>query len=144
MTENIDLAVQIARLEILVDEMMSSMVSALMLAPKDGPAYKILDEAIASTRQAWQRSNTRAPLIRQISEAPKDRVILVEDRERTAEDQPCWVAARWIDCKPSPGNDGWAGWIYDDPLLADADPLGPRPLFWLDAPPPPKHLSESD
>lgn len=34
--------------------------------------------------------------------------------------------------------DEWSGWIYDDDMLTDCNPLGPRPSHWMPLPPPPE------
>ena len=62
-----------------------------------------------------------------IETAPKDRTILVND---TVLDTP-WCAAKWLD------GEEWSGWIYDDDLLLDSEPTGPKPTHWFDVPEPP-------
>ncbi len=64
-----------------------------------------------------------------ISSAPKNgEVVLVND---TNHDMPPWAAAKWL---VSPE---WSGWVYDDDLLSDYLPLGPRPTHWIAIPPVP-------
>jgi len=61
-----------------------------------------------------------------ISTAPKDRTVLVND---TTGLHGQWVAAHWMQ------GDEWCGWIYDDDLALDSTPCGPEPTHWLDVPP---------
>lgn len=58
-----------------------------------------------------------------IDTAPKDgTVILVDD---TNGDGSPWAAAKWV------GGEEWSGWIYDDEVMNDSQPLGPNPTRWL-------------
>lgn len=63
-----------------------------------------------------------------IETAPKDgSVILVND---TTGATP-WAAAKWLQ------GEQWSGWIYDDELALDNNPVGPLPTVWLQLPPMP-------
>jgi hypothetical protein len=64
-----------------------------------------------------------------IETAPKDRPVCVNDTVLT--DQK-WVASHWLDC------DEWDGWVYEDDILTDVNPMGPEPTHWIDIPEPPK------
>jgi len=59
-----------------------------------------------------------------IGTAAKDgTVCLVNDTTGTTR----WCAAKWLD------DEQWQGWIYDDELLNDSNPVGPQPTVWLPA-----------
>lgn len=64
-----------------------------------------------------------------IDQAPKDRTLLVNDT--TWNDGAQWVAAHWLEGLE------WQGWVYDDDLLNDTNPLGPQPTHYLQVAPVP-------
>jgi hypothetical protein len=66
-----------------------------------------------------------------IETAPKDgRIILVNDT--VLEECAPFVAARWMSIPE------WSGWVYDDDVMTDHNPMGPQPSHWFDVPEPPK------
>lgn len=87
---------------------------------EDGNGEPLQDDADAAI--AWIQSAQairRAP----ISTAPKDgAVVLVNDTSGNAP----WAAAKWV------SSPEWSGWVYDDELLNDANPLGPQPTIWYE------------
>lgn len=79
-----------------------------------------LDAALQAAASAQSPAMRWSP----IDTAPQDgRVILVDDN---GDGGTPWVAAKWL-----PG-DEWSGWIYDDDVMNDCQPLGPRPTRWLE------------
>lgn len=59
-----------------------------------------------------------------IETAPKDgSVILVDDN---AGGSAPWAAAKWL------AGEEWSGWIYEDDVMNDNQPLGPNPTRWLE------------
>lgn len=64
-----------------------------------------------------------------IESAPKDaeRVLVNDTNSGVAP----WVAATWLECQ------GFSGWVYEDEVLQDCYPLGPKPTHWYNLPPPP-------
>lgn len=67
-----------------------------------------------------------APAIRwsPIETAPKDgSVILVDDN---AGGSAPWAAAKFL------AGEEWSGWIYEDDVMNDNQPLGPNPTRWLE------------
>lgn len=87
---------------------------------EDGNGEPLQDDAEAAL--AWIQA---AQVIRRtpIATAPQDgRVILVNDTTGST----AWAAAKWI------SSPEWSGWVYDDELLNDANPLGPQPTFWYE------------
>lgn len=87
---------------------------------EDGNGEPLQDDADAAL--AWIQSAQairRAP----ISTAPRDgSVVLVNDTNGNAP----WAAAKWV------SSPEWSGWVYDDELLNDANPLGPQPTIWYE------------
>lgn len=77
----------------------------------------------------WLSENPKqeAPMWWQpIETAPKDgTIVLVND---TTESCTPWVAASYLN------GDEWDGWVYDDAISQDANPLGPQPTHWIQLP----------
>jgi hypothetical protein len=64
-----------------------------------------------------------------IESAPKDgKIILVNDTTVNGGETAPWVAAVWED-------DGtWSGWQYAEVMIAECNPDGPKPTFWMGIP----------
>jgi len=93
-----------------------------------------LVQAIAKAVHAVQAAQPVAPAARSgwqpIETAPRDgSMVLVND---TTPGWTPWVAAHYLD------GDEWQGWVYDDSVGADNNPLGPRPTHWMPLPAAPK------
>ena len=65
------------------------------------------------------------PKWKPIEQAPKDKVILVND---TVSESP-WAAAKWLE------GEHWSGWVYDDDLMQESYPAGPEPTAFYELPP---------
>lgn len=64
-----------------------------------------------------------------IESAKKDgSIILVDDANAVDGEFAPWAAAKWLSGRE------WSGWVYDDELLNDSNPLGPQPKWWLSVP----------